>query len=270
MTAPSSMGPSSMGVSDVERVDRSLTAVARRRMDGSFDTDAWGLDADLVSVLGRVLPTFGVRTTGAGRVPDGPALLLWRGSSRGWIHVAAGIGSATGRPVRFTGVPDVAPVSAVLRRLGGVGGDVSDLRGLLRLGNLVAMRLAVGQDPLEESLAGLGWAGEDLSGPSGTGGTRSTSGPGGTGATGETGGNAGPGSRPRDDQLVDDWLPDDEVEAAVHVGVPIVPVMVHGPRPWSPWARVVVGNPVPTRTRRSARSLAEVAASVAASFADVG
>jgi len=267
MTAPSSMGPSSMGVSDVERINRSLPAVVRRRVDGSFDTDAWGLDADLVSVLGRVLPTFGVRTTGAGRVPDGPALLLWRGPSLGWIHVAAGIGATTGRPVRFTGVPDIAPVSTVLRRLGGVGADVADLRGLLRLGNLVAMRLAVDQDPLEESLAGLGWAGEDLSGPSGTG---STSGTVGSGATGDTGGNAGPGSRSGDDQLVDDWLPDDEVEAAVHVGVPIVPVMVHGPRPWSPWARVVVGNPVPTRTRRSARSLAEVAASVAASFADVG
>jgi len=270
MTAPSSMGPSSMGVSDVERINRSLPAVVRRRVDGSFDTDAWGLDADLVSVLGRVLPTFGVRTTGAGRVPDGPALLLWRGPSLGWIHVAAGIGATTGRPVRFTGVPDIAPVSTVLRRLGGVGADVADLRGLLRLGNLVAMRLAVDQDPLEESLAGLGWAGEDLSGPSGTGGTGSTSGTVGSGATGDTGGNAGPGSRSGDDQLVDDWLPDDEVEAAVHVGVPIVPVMVHGPRPWSPWARVVVGNPVPTRTRRSARSLAEVAASVAASFADVG
>jgi hypothetical protein len=243
--------PSSMGVSDVVRVDRSLTAVARRRMDGSFDTDAWGLDADLVSVLGRVLPTFGVRTTGAGRVPDGPALLLWRGSSLGWIHVAAGIGSATGRPVRFTGVPDVAPASTVLRRLGGVGGDVSDLRGLLRLGNLVAMRLAVGQDPLEESLAGLGWAGEDLGAPVS-----------GAAANGPT-----PGPGP--DVVVDDWLPDDEVEAAVHVGVPVVPVMVHGPRPWAPWARVVVGDPVPTRTRRAARSLAEVAASVATSFADL-
>lgn len=249
--------PSSMGVSDVERVDRSVAAVARRRLDGSFETDAWGLDADLVSVLGRVLPTFGVRTTGAGRVPDGPALLLWRGPRVGWVHVAAGIGSATGRPVRFTGVPDVAPVRGVLRRLGGVGGDVSDLRGLLRSGNLVAMRLAAGQDPFEESLAGIGWVGEDLGTP-GAGAT--------AGATASAGASAG--GWPIDTR-VDDWLPDDEVEAAVHVGVPLVPVMVHGPRPWSPWARVVVGDPVPTRTRRSARSLAEVAASVATSFADL-
>ena len=249
--------PSSMGVSDVERVDRSVAAVARRRLDGSFETDAWGLDADLVSVLGRVLPTFGVRTTGAGRVPDGPALLLWRGPRVGWVHVAAGIGSATGRPVRFTGVPDVAPVRGVLRRLGGVGDDVSDLRGLLRSGNLVAMRLAAGQDPFEESLAGIGWVGEDLGTP-------------GAGATAGAGASAGAsaGGRPIDTR-VDDWLPDDEVEAAVHVGVPLVPVMVHGPRPWSPWARVIVGDPVPTRTRRSARSLAEVAASVATSFADL-
>lgn len=255
--------PSSMGVSDVQRIDRSLATVARRRADGSFDTDAWGLDADLVSVLGRLLPTVGVRTIGAGRVPDGPALLLWRGSSLGWVHVAAGVGSATGRPVRFTGMPDIAPVSAVLRRLGGVGGDVADLRGLLRLGNLVAMRLAVGQDRLEESLAGVGWVGEDLDGPSAGGAA------GGAGGAGRARGARDAVSRTRSDPRVDDWLPDDEVEAAVHVGVPVVPVMVHGPRPWSPWARVVVGDPVPTRTRRSARSLAEVAASVATSFADL-
>ena len=119
------------------------------------------------------------------------------------------------------------------------------------------MRLAVGQDPFEESLAGIGWVGEDL----GTPGASATA-----GATAGAGASAG--GRPIDTR-VDDWLPDDEVEAAVHVGVPLVPVMVHGPRPWSPWARVVVGDPVPTRTRRSARSLAEVAASVATSFADL-
>jgi hypothetical protein len=240
-------GPQTIDVADPARVDRSLGAVARRRVDGSFDIDAWGLDADAVSVLSRLVPTFAVRTTGTGRVPDGPALLLWRGGFTGWVHVAVGVGAATGRPVRFTGMPDVAPVVGVLRRLGGVGGDLADLRGLLRAGNLVAMRLDTGQALLEESLAGVGWVGEQTAG----------------GDAVEVGGHG----LVTADVGVDDWLPDDEVEAAVAVGVPVVPVVVHAPRPWQPWARVHVGEPVPTRTRRSARTLAEVSAGVAASFA---
>lgn len=260
----------SVDVAGMSRVDRSLVAVARRRIDGMFELDAWGLDADLVSVLGRVVPNVGIRTSGAGRIPDGPALLLWRGGVFGWVHVVRAIGAATGRAVRFTGVPDVAPISGVLHRVGGVGGNIADLRGLLRAGNLVALRLDTGQALLEEPLAGMGWAGEgdpslvdplsvdplsldpsvDPTVPSPRPGQDS----------------ARPGSVDWD---VDDWLPDDEVAAASRVGVPVVPVRVQGPRPWSPWAEVVVGEPVPTRTRRAERSLAEVSAAVAASFAAI-
>jgi hypothetical protein len=242
----------SVDVAGMSRVDRSLGAVARRRWNGTFDLDAWGLDSDLVSVLARMLPTVGVRTTGAGRVPDGPALLLWRGGPLGWAHVALGVGAATGRPVRFTGIPDVAPLTGVMHRLGGVGSDIADLRGLLRAGNLVALRLDTGQAVLEESLAGAGWTGEQST-------------------AGSTADDAGGVSSGFDgvDVNVDDWLPDDEVQAAGHVGVPVVPVVVHGPRPWSPWAQVIVGEPVPTRTRRAERPLAEVSAAVAASFAAI-
>lgn len=233
----------------MSRVDRSLGSVVRRRWAGTFHMDAWGLDSDLLSVAARMIPTVGVRTTGAGRVPDGPALLLWRGGPLGWVHVALGVGAATGRPVRFTGIPDVAPLTGMLHRFGGVGSNIADLRGLLRVGNLVALRLDTGQAVLEESLAGVGWAGEDLSHD---------------GADAAGGGHDG-----RWDVDVDDWLPDDEMAAAGHVGVPVVPVVVRGPRPWAPRVEVVVGDPVPTRTRRAQRSLAEVSAAVAASFAAI-
>jgi hypothetical protein len=271
----------SVDVAGMSRVDRSLVAVARRRIDGMFELDAWGLDADLVSVLGRVVPNVGIRTSGAGRIPDGPALLLWRGGVFGWVHVVRAIGAATGRAVRFTGVPDVAPISGVLHRVGGVGGNIADLRGLLRSGNLVALRLDTGQALLEEPLAGMGWTGEDhpslvdplsadplSADPTLADGASPSRHPAAAAMpTPQSGADSGrPGSVDWD---VDDWLPDDEVAAASRVGVPVVPVRVQGPRPWSPWAEVVVGEPVPTRTRRAVRSLAEVSAAVAASFAAI-
>lgn len=221
---------------EVARVDRSLPAVARRRVDGTFDVDPWGLDPDLVSLVGRALPSFAVRTAGGGRLPDGPALCLWRGDGTGVLPLVVGLGAASARPVRFCGVPDLGPLRAVASRLGGVGGHPADLRGLLRAGNLVAVRLASDHDPGEEALAGVGWTGEDV------------------------------GAGTRSDPAVQEWLPDEAVEAAIEVGAPVVPIVVRSSRPWSPLARVAVGTPVPTRTRVAARSLAEVAEGVAAAF----
>lgn len=246
-------GAPGLGVADVVRVDRSLTAIAQRRLDGTFEVDQWGLDTDLLSVFARLVPPVGVRVTGGGRVPDGPALVLWKGSRLGLAQLLSGLGSATGRPVRFCGVPDVAPVSAVLRRFGGVGGTPSDVRGLLRNGDLVAVRLDTEVGVAEEALAGVGWAGE------------------GSAVTSRSSGAASVDARAADvEARVDPWLPDEAVEAAIHVGAPVVPVVVVSPRPWAPLARVAVGAPVPTRTRRAARSLAEVAAGVASSFAAIG
>jgi len=221
---------------EVSRVDRSPTAVVRRRVDGTFDVDPWGLDPDLLSLVGRFLPSAAVRTAGGGRLPDGPALCLWLGDWGGVLPLVVGLGASATRPVRFCGVPDVGPLRAVASRLGGVSGHPADLRGLLRAGNLVAVRLDNAHHPGEEALAGVGWTGEDLGGGS------------------------------PEDPFVHEWLPDEAVEAAIEVGAPVVPVVVRSPRPWSPLARVTVGTPVPTRTRRAARSLAEVAEGVGSSF----
>lgn len=221
---------------EVVRTDRSLPALARRRIDGTFDVDPWGLDPDLVSLAGRLLPAAAVRTSGGGRLPDGPALCVWEGDWTGLVPLVMGLGAAATRPVRFCGVPDLGPLRAVASRLGGVGGHPADLRGLLRAGHLVATRLADTTSASEEALAGLGWAGEDV---------------------GRTMGG---------DPFVAPWLPDEAVEAAIDVGAPVVPVVVRAPRPWAPLARVAVGAPVPTRTRYAARSLAEVADGLAAAF----
>ena len=251
LPSPGAHPSGALSPADLERTDRSLQAVLGRRIDGSFTVDPWGFDADLMSVLGRLVPTLGVRLTGGGRVPDGPALCLWRGRRTGLAQLLLGLGAGTGRALRFTGVPDVEPLVGLLRRFGGVGGDPADIRGLLRAGNLVAVRLDVGTDADEERVAGAGWVGEDTARPAAV---RS-----GASVVGLRGAD-------RRDVSVDEWLPDDAVEAAIEVGVPVVPVVVHPPRLWSPVARIAVGVPVPTRTRFAPRSMAEVAAGVAASF----
>jgi len=221
---------------EVSRVDRSLGALARRRVNGTFDVDPWGLDPDLVSLVGRLVPSVAVRTAGGGRLPDGPALCMWQGDGPGVLPLVVGLGAASTRPVRFCGVPDLGPLRAVASRLGGVGGHPADLRGLLRAGNLVAVRLDTSHSPGEEALAGVGWTGEDV------------------------------GRGTRGDPTVQEWLPDEAVGAAIDVGAPVVPVRVTSPRPWSPLARVAVGTPVPTRTRLAARSLADVAEGLASAF----
>ena len=235
--APRTPGnPTGLRASDVERLDTSLPAVAGRRAGGRFVVDDWGLDADLVAVLGRVPGmSAGVRVSGVGRIPDGPALLVWRGAAAGVVPLVVGLGRALGRPVRFTGVPDVVPVVGVARRVGGVGRHPADVRGLLRAGNLVAVRIVAAGLAVHElaEVAEVVAAGVDMPGQ-------------------------------------EAWLPVAEVQAATAVGVPIVPVVVHAPGLRSLRPRVVVGDPVPTRTRTGVRHLAELASRLAASFARAG
>ena len=124
----------------------SAASAVRRRLDGDFAIDDWGLDADLV---GLVSPLLGLRWSvdlqWADRLPDtGPAVLLF---NRSWglsepFVLSRGVRLATGRHVRSVGVPDVAPVGTVLRRLGGVLDRPDEVAGLLRVGELVALPLA--------------------------------------------------------------------------------------------------------------------------------
>ena len=52
------------------------------------------------------------------------------------VHAALAIGHETGRPVRFVGRPDIAPVGAVARRLGGLLARPDEVAGALRAGEL--------------------------------------------------------------------------------------------------------------------------------------
>ena len=119
--------------------------VVRRRIDGSYEIDDWGLDRDLVEAIS---PLVGLRWTvdaqWSSRIPEsGPALLVY---NRQWgfaeaFVLARGIRLATGRFVRNVGVPDVDPIGPLLRRLGGVLDRPDEVAGLLRAGEVVALPL---------------------------------------------------------------------------------------------------------------------------------
>jgi hypothetical protein len=143
--------------------------------------DRWGFDERLAAALDPLTGwRWPVRVHGIEVVPaSGPTVVVL---ARGLdpvapMAVAAALRRATGRPARFLGVPEVAPVGPVLRRLGGAVDRPEELAGLLRAGHLVVLPLgralrpgtaALDEDalvPAEEggatvvpaALRGVGW-----------------------------------------------------------------------------------------------------------------
>lgn len=121
----------------------SATAVIQRHVMGTNQVDEWGMDEDAVA-LAHVLAAlrWSATVTGAAHVPaSGPALLVAnrRPLDGTPLLVAATIGRATGRPVRFTGIVDIAPAGPLLRRTGGVVARPDEVAGLLRAGELAAV-----------------------------------------------------------------------------------------------------------------------------------
>jgi hypothetical protein len=116
--------------------------VLQRRISGEYTVDETGFDAD---VAGLVLPVLGaalrVDVEGAERLPAGGALLVHNqvvGPIETFVLVR-GIGLATGRSVRFAGIPDIDPLGPFLRKLGGVHAHPSEVAALLRGGHLVSV-----------------------------------------------------------------------------------------------------------------------------------
>ncbi len=126
-----------------------LKELVRRRWDGTFTVDAWGLDRDLVNLTA---PLFGLRwsvsVTGGEHLPaEGPAVVVFNqrfGLSEPMV-VPRGVRLATGRHLRVAGVIDVAPTGTALRRLGGILADPDEVAGLLRAGEVVG--LGLGREP---------------------------------------------------------------------------------------------------------------------------
>ena len=105
--------------------------------------DEWGRDAHLIELL---TPAATLRWTvsvgGVHHLPKRDGALLVTNARRfslSAIYAAWALSQAMGRPVRFAGRPDIAPIGPLMQRLGGLLGDPEEIRGALRAGELVVV-----------------------------------------------------------------------------------------------------------------------------------
>jgi hypothetical protein len=125
----------------------SVVDIARRRWEGTNVVDPWGLDHDLVSLVDPLMDLrWSIAVDGADGVPaEGPAVVVANrrfGISEPLV-LGRALRRATGRTARILGVPDVAPIGPVLRRIGGAVDRPEELAALLRAGELVMVGLGV-------------------------------------------------------------------------------------------------------------------------------
>jgi 1-acyl-sn-glycerol-3-phosphate acyltransferase len=112
-----------------------------------FETvDDWGRDDRLIRALAPLASLrWSVSVSGAENIPARAGALLVTNTRRvslSQVYVAWALARSTGRPVRFVGRPDVAPIGAFLRRLGALLDDPTEIEGALRHGELVVMGAA--------------------------------------------------------------------------------------------------------------------------------
>jgi hypothetical protein len=130
------------------RAASTLAAGARSTFDNVVDSsrhmvDDWGRDPDFVArvwSLSRL--RWNVAVNGHRRLPrrDGALIVVSaRRFAMAPVFAALSIGGAVGRPVRFVGRPDVAPLGPVMQRLGGLLSRADEIAGALRAGQLVVM-----------------------------------------------------------------------------------------------------------------------------------
>src|SRR5262249_55125295 len=138
-------------VPDVAADDRvqpldSPLAFARRRLDGRFQIDAFGGDAQLMDLAGRAL-ALGVRVDveHAERIPRLGGALVVANRGLGLFEPAAlavAVRQTVGRRLRVIGAPDLPVLGDVLRKIGAVGYRPDDVAVLVRAGHLAAAPLA--------------------------------------------------------------------------------------------------------------------------------
>jgi hypothetical protein len=108
--------------------------------------DSWGRDPQLQQItLGLARLRWQLTIGGDHHVRrDRPALLV--ANCRSWSMIgpvaALALADVLDRPVRFLGRPDIAPVGPMMRRLGGILADESELAGALNDGDAVLMTTA--------------------------------------------------------------------------------------------------------------------------------
>lgn len=121
--------------------DGGLFEVVRRRLDGTYDLDQWGLDEDLTGLAAWFAGMrWAADVEGMTKLPaDGPALLV-ANRRLGWsepIVLASVLRRSTGAAVRPVGGVQANPLGGLLRRLGAIPGRPAEVAAALRAGNRV-------------------------------------------------------------------------------------------------------------------------------------
>ena len=113
--------------------------------------DEWGRDAHLIELLRpAAVLRWDVSVGGTHHLPKRDGALLVTNSRRfslSAIYTAWALGQATGRPVRFAGRPDIAPLGPLMQRLGGLLGNPEEIRGALSAGELVVVSATSTSNP---------------------------------------------------------------------------------------------------------------------------
>ena len=123
---------------------RTRTAAPRPPQLGwwpTLEVDGFGRDAWLIHALGPLARfRWQVSVGGAEHIPaDGPALLVAnaRRHSLASVYASWALSDAVGRPVRFVGRPDIAPVGPFMRRIGALLERPDEVANALRNGEVV-------------------------------------------------------------------------------------------------------------------------------------
>ena len=105
--------------------------------------DEWGRDARLIGLLTPAARLrWDVSVGGVDHLPKRGGALLFTNSRRfslSTIYTAWALSNAVGRPVRFGGRPDIAPIGPLMQRLGGLLNKPEEIRSALRDGELVVV-----------------------------------------------------------------------------------------------------------------------------------
>jgi hypothetical protein len=124
----------------------SPVAFARRRAAGRFGVDAFGGDAQLMDLAGRLLGVaVRVEVEHGERLPRVGGALVVANRGLGVVEPAAlavAVRKATGRRLRVIGAPDFPFFGDLLRKVGALGYRPDDVAALLRAGHLAAAPLA--------------------------------------------------------------------------------------------------------------------------------
>lgn len=120
-----------------------VAGVARRVPASPGMIDDWGRDPAAVrSAMLAAQLRWSVTLGGVERLPERRGALIVLNTRRfalSPIFAAFAVARHTGRPVRFVGRPDTAPVGAIARSLGALLDDPDEVGGALRAGELVVL-----------------------------------------------------------------------------------------------------------------------------------